>query len=295
MPPGPPYPSPPVLHRASSLKRPKDEALEIASLGKAEQDWMVHARAAPFHDLQTPLRVRRRRFQDLFEQRFSDVVGAASAEQEPAGDEQLHRSEVDLLIPAQGSLDVSLLASERRWIEDHGVKLPPVFHRISQKVEGVRQDHFDILEAVELGICLQKGNRVLGDLDRRHFGRSSRQLKRKATGEGKTVERLAESARRAAQTIVLLIEEAPRLLALAQIGAQSQRSFAVFDEGWDLPSQHFLHRSQSLKRAHARVGPVHQAPGAPRFYQQVCQELLAIFGALHQKLRAQVVAVPVDD
>src|SRR5512133_1970358 len=84
---------------APRLEDPQEEALQVAGLWHAEEDGVIPAGAAPLEQLHPPPRVVRGVEDERLQLRLGHVIAARRGDEDATGLQDLHRAEVDFLLP----------------------------------------------------------------------------------------------------------------------------------------------------------------------------------------------------
>ena len=77
----------------------RNYALQVIGLGHPKQDGMIRGLHPFLDDLNTAMRVDRRRIQDLQKQLFGNVIRARASDQHATRIQQLQRPQIDLFVP----------------------------------------------------------------------------------------------------------------------------------------------------------------------------------------------------
>src|ERR1700678_615496 len=135
-----------------------NDALQVASFGDAEQDWMVFGLAAHLDQTQAATGIQGSRGQHLQEVGRANVVGAGASDEDAAGAKHLEGAEVELLVATQRGLEVAFGFGERRGVENDGVVAAVGGGVVLEQVEGIGLDPFDfgriLVRTVEGGILV---------------------------------------------------------------------------------------------------------------------------------------------
>src|SRR5208282_539961 len=97
------------------------QALEIGRFRDIQQDGVVFGLSADLDQTQCTVGVESGAAQHLLEIGLTDVVGAGAGDQDAAGSKHLQGAQVELLVAAQGGIEVALALGEGRGVEDDGV------------------------------------------------------------------------------------------------------------------------------------------------------------------------------
>lgn len=87
-----------------------------------------------------------------FEVGFAEMVAAGGAQEQPAGPEELHGPQIDLLVGAEGLRKVMFFPGERRGIEHDQVEAFARLFKASQEVKGVGLQKADIRDPALAGV-----------------------------------------------------------------------------------------------------------------------------------------------
>src|ERR1700756_204133 len=101
---------------------------------------MVLGLAASLEEAQRPVSVACCFCDDLEEVRLADVKGAGTGHQNSARAKHFQGSEVELLVAAEGGVEVLAAFGEGRRVEDDGVVLLAGGRVVLEEVEGVGLD-----------------------------------------------------------------------------------------------------------------------------------------------------------
>src|ERR1035441_9018534 len=177
---------------------------------------MVERLAPLFQNAHAAACIRSGRAEHRQELAFADVERTGAGDQNAAGTKHLQRAQVQLLVAAEGGGHGALGLGERRWIEDDGVVLPAFGSVVLKQVESVGLDPFNLAAAVSGMIELLVAFRHFQRRTRRIHGGDgcaySRQVQRKSSLIGETVERISVSVARRSGVILALVKEGSSLL-----------------------------------------------------------------------------------
>src|SRR5271166_374869 len=95
-----------------------DNALKVGSFWHGRQNWMVFRLAPNLNQAEAAVGVNRSRGQHFKEVGRADVVGTGAGHQDATGAQHLEGAEVELLVAAQGRLEVALGLGESRRVEN---------------------------------------------------------------------------------------------------------------------------------------------------------------------------------
>src|SRR5215207_3809516 len=209
-------------------------ALEVAGLRDSQDFRMVGCLPPPLLDTHLSPGVGGRGAQGGLEELPREVVGGGAGQEYAAGDQQLHRAEVDLLVCPPRPRKIPPRLGEGRGIQDDHVVALPGVGALAQQVEGSGPGEGDVGQAVELRVAarrLERGAARVYDLDL--CGVVSG-VQGKPAGVGEDVEGPARGIHSGGEVVLALVQEAARLLPAPQVRLVVHRAFANDDGLGDL-------------------------------------------------------------
>src|SRR5208283_525618 len=108
------------------------------------QHWMIPGRSPVLQYTEVLVGILSGIGYDLEEVRCADVEGTGAGDENPSGAQHLQGAQVELLVTAQGFLEVALGLGEGRRIENDGVIAPVGSGVIPEEIEGVGLDPFQL-------------------------------------------------------------------------------------------------------------------------------------------------------
>ena len=184
-------------------------------------------------DLERALRVEGRLGADLVEEVRRHRPRAGERREQAVRTQQLHREEVDVLVPARRAHQSRLRVGELRRVEDDEVERPPLVAVEAQLLEDIRlHEVADRGGGVERGVLPRKGERARRHVEVRDRLRAPRaRRKAEAARVGEAVEHvrvLRKGPHRRAR--VALVEVEPRLVPPAHIDEVADRPLLHLDQ-----------------------------------------------------------------
>src|SRR5271155_868560 len=121
-----------------------NNTLQVGSLRDAEQNWMVFGLGAKLNQPQAAVGIEGSRRQHFQEVERADVIGTGAGHEHAAGAQHLQRAEVQLFVPAEGSVEVALRLGKGRRVENDGVVAAVGGGIILEQVEGIGLNPFNL-------------------------------------------------------------------------------------------------------------------------------------------------------
>src|SRR5664280_153029 len=181
-----------------------------------DRHWVVERLAAFFQNSHSVARIDSSGAEHCEEFSLADVERTGAGDENAAWPKHLQGAEIQLLIAAQRGRHGALGLGERRWIENDGVVLPPGGSVVLEQVEGVGLDPFDFAAAVSGAIELLVLLRHFQRRTRRVHGgdgcASPREVQRKSSLIGETIERVSVSVPCGGGVVLALVEEGASFL-----------------------------------------------------------------------------------
>ena len=119
------------------------------SLRYGEQNRVIPRLRAAIHNHHRTVRVEGSFGNHLQEIPLGDVERARTGHKTAPGTKHLERAQIQLLVSAEGGINIRLLARKGRRIQDNRVEAPALLVRCFQEIEAIGLDPFDILHSIE--------------------------------------------------------------------------------------------------------------------------------------------------
>ena len=273
---------------------PQNETLQVVGFRHSEHDRMISPLHALLDHAYINSRIERRIENDLRKGGFVDVIRAAARDEESARLEELQRPQVDFLVAGERLRNRAFALGKRRRIEHDGVE--PFAHPFerTQLVEHIRRPHAHIRQAVTLCVPCEQRRGLLGNVECRQLRHMRRQLQGKTTGVAEAVERSAAHVLSCGDPVFALIEKRAGLLPVAQIDAVFNAALTYHHRFRNGAIQHCHVLFEALEQTHPRIVPRDDALRRNQLAQEPSKVREQTVGPLRQRLKRDVVAVPID-
>src|ERR1039458_3826477 len=262
---------------------------------------MVERLAPLFQNAHAAACIRSGRAEHRQELAFADVERTGAGDQNAAGTKHLQRAQVELLVAAEGGGHGALGLGERRRVENDGVILPARGGVVLEQVECIGLGPFDLAAAVRGAIELLVPLRHFQCRTRRvHRGNGcaySRQVQRKSSLIGETVERVSVSVALRGSVVLALMEEGASLLPAESIEVEADRVHGEDGAGALAAHQLRLARRQLLQFANVRIDALDDAGLGKVFGDGVEDRLPQVLAieSLGERLQGKHIVVLVED
>src|SRR5664280_1542198 len=191
-----------------------------------DRHWVVERLAAFFQNSHSAARIDSGGTEHREEFAFADVERTGAGDENAAWPKHLQGAEIQLFIAAQRGRHGALGLGERRWIENDSVILPARGSVVLEQVESVGLDPFDLAAAVsgtiELLVLLRYFQRRPRRVHSRDGCACPREVQRKSSLIGETIERVSVSVPRSGGVVLALVEEGAGLLPAESVEVEAE-------------------------------------------------------------------------
>ena len=256
---------------------------------------MIAALHPPLRDHDRNPSVTCRIGHDAAEGPLVDVIRAAAGHERSPRRQQLERPEVDLLVSGHRAGRRATVLRERRGVENDRVEPLSASVELAQQVEPVADLGPDVRDAVQRGVALDGGHRVLGDIDREHLVAPARYLQRESTGVAEHVEGASPRVTGSRHPVFPLVEKQPGLLSGPRMHVELDRALAHPYGLGDLAGDEFNGAVEPFERPDARVVSRKDPGGPDELVQQPRDPGQLPVHPLRERLDDEHVRIAVDD